>query len=294
MCSAISGIDQALLDIAGKDLGVPVYRLLGGPTRNRVRVYARPDLPRGDIFEQARLAREAGYNAYKIGFGQATDQTDAALIRLTANTVCRLREEHGDDLEIMVDNHGRFGVDSAIQLARALAPYQLRFLEEPIPPDNVDALVKVARAGSGVPIATGERLFTRWGFREVLEKQAAEVIQPDICHAGGISELRRIAALAEIYFVPVAPHNPQGPVSTAAAVHLAASIPNFSILEHCRRYPWFNDVQRDPLRIESGNVELPTKPGLGVELVEDVISTSPYKPLTPAQYYGPDGAVADV
>jgi galactonate dehydratase len=298
--SAMSGLDQAFWDIAGKALGVPVYRLLGGPVRDRIWAYARPDLfglQEPEQTAEATLeAQGAGFSAFKISAPfERVEYAERDLIEGTVEVVRAARRVVGDSMHLMVDNHGRHGADTVIDLLRRLREYSLLFYEEPTRPDNIKVLERVAAAQTGVPLATGERLFTRWGFRELIESQAVSIVQPDICHAGGISEVRRIAAHAELYGQRLAPHNPLGPVSTAASIHLAAATPNFLMLEHCRRNPWFNGVQRgEPLQLHDGHFELPQGPGLGIELDEDVIARHPYQPRAFYDIRYPDGAVAEV
>jgi galactonate dehydratase len=203
--------------------------------------------------------------AFKINAPyERVEYAERDLIEGTVDVVRTARKVVGDRMHLMVDNHGRHGADTVIELWRRLREYSPLFYEEPTRPDNVKVLARVAAAQTGVPLATGERLFTRWGFRELIEAQAVSVIQPDICHAGGISEVRRIAAHAELYGQRLAPHNPLGPVSTAASIHLAAATPNFLMLEHCRRSPWFDDVQRGkPLQLQAGHFVLPEGPRPG-------------------------------
>ncbi len=288
--SAISAIDQALWDIAGKALGVPVYKLLGGPVRDRIRAYSHANDPEG-----AKKLVKMGFTGIKAGGWYTNENIDERLIpQKLREKVQAIREAVGPDVDIMIDNHGRSRPSVAVRQIMAVEDLGLLFFEEPVPPDNLDALALVRQAGFETDLATGERLFTRWGFKDLLERQLVDVIQPDICHGGGISELRRIAAMAEVYYVQVAPHNPNGPISTAASVHLAAAIPNFLILEHALSEPWHNKVQVEPLKLVNGYFELPTKPGLGVELDEEVIASRPYesRPYGGAYYY--DGAPADV
>jgi galactonate dehydratase len=193
----------------------------------------------------------------------------------------------------MVDLHGRTTPAMAIQYGLALAPHRPWFLEEPCPPENVDAMVEVARA-LPIPIATGERLVTRFQFRELLEKRACAVIQPDVCHCGGISELKRIAAMADAYYVSVAPHNPLGPVATAVNVHFAFTAPNFLIQEVMRAdVPWRNEVVDGGVEIVDGHVLPPTRPGIGIEVDEAAAAAFPYAPEPPLETFHPDGAVAD-
>jgi len=297
--SAISGIDQALWDIKGKAFGVPVYELLGGPVRDKVRFYthAGGDSPE-ELAEVARSLVRAGWDALK--YLTAGPHEDGALferrdLEEAGERMHMVREAVGDEVDVMLDCHGRFTPADAIKVGRLVEPYKPLFFEEPVPPEDVDAMVKVSRS-LRVPIATGERLYTRWGFKDVLYKHAVDVIQPDLCHAGGISEARKIAALAEVFYVKVAPHNPLGPVSTAACVQLDAAIPNFLIQEvalYDRIAPWVNNFVMEPIKIERGYATLPKKPGLGVELNEDEIRKHPYKGQDLPRIYAEDGSVTE-
>jgi galactonate dehydratase len=290
--SALSGIDQALWDLTGKVYGVPVYRLLGGPVRDRIRLYAHGGC------DAVPAIREAGFTAVKCGPGVDTSsQRDHVVAERFREHVCAMREASGPDMDLMIDNHGTSRPQQAIRMLSAVDDLGLLFFEEPCPPDNPDVLEPIARCGFKTRLATGERLFTRWGFRTVLERQLVSVIQPDLCHAGGISEVRRIAAMAETYYIQVAPHNPYGPVSTAACLHLCAAIPNFLILEYVwTNEPWRSRVQKgEPIRSEGGYLKLPEAPGLGIDLDEEVIAARPYDPVAISSYrrYDADGAVAD-
>jgi galactonate dehydratase len=294
--TALSGIEQALWDILGKELGVPVYRLLGGAARDRVQLYTHCGGHTPD--ELARNAQDLvakGWRALKIGsLGFESFANEGQCIEAVTRRVRAMREAVGPEVMIMMDAHGRHTPAQAIRLARALEPYDLFFLEEPVPPDNVDAFKRLAEAGLNINIATGERLFTKWGYRELLEGQYVDIIQPDVCHDGGILETRKIAAMAETYYVRVAPHNPNGPVATAASIHLGACLPNFVILEYAQNQPWRDQVLRKPLEIVNGYVALPTEPGLGVELNYEAIAKLPYKPLDYSGAFWPDGGVADI
>ena len=289
--SAISGIDQALWDIRGKVLGQPVYQLLGGAVRDRVRMYTH--LGGGDmksVYETHRspdpqpmvdlaLAVVAkGYTAVKVLMTPPTEALARGIeLRTTDRFMSALRKGLGDDIDIMVDCHGRHYPAAAIDFCRTLAPYRPYFIEEPVPPENVDAMVEVRRA-SPVPIATGERLVTRYEFRQVLEKQACHVIQPDLCHCGGLWEAKKIAAMAETYYVGVAPHNPLGPVANAAALHFALSTPNFLIQEDMLSdVPWRWDVVRHDLKTEAGYWLKSEAPGLGVEVDEEAAKRHPFQ-----------------
>ena len=212
LTSALSGIEQALWDIKGKALGVPVYELLGGPTRDRVRVYAHV----GNNPDTIKARKAEGFTAFKTGvysrdqLGVVASQAD---IEAAAETFARIREAGGKDADIGIDFHGAISPQNAKLLIKALEPYQPLFIEEPVQCQNVDVMADIAR-GTHLPIATGERIFTKWGFREILEKGAASILQPDLCHAGGIMETRIIAGMAEAYYASLAPHNPLGPISS--------------------------------------------------------------------------------
>ena len=283
--SAISGVEQALWDIKGKALGVPVYELLGGPCRNRIKMYVggwfggahTPE----DFAARARWAVNQGFRALKWDpFGHSDLFINQEASRRAVECVRAVREAVGPEVELFIEAHGRLSPANAIRLARQLEPYDIGFYEEPVPPENIAAMEKVARSVH-IPIATGERLFTVFGFRELLERQVADVIQPDPCHAGGISAVKKIAGMAEAYYVAVAPHNPNSPVATAVCLHLAAAIPNFLILEMTLDLdvPWRRDLLTEPIEIKGGFIELPRRPGLGVELNLDVVRAHPYRPV---------------
>lgn len=293
MTSAMSGIDQALWDIAGKAYGQPVYRLLGGPCRDRVRLYARGDLGLPTMADEAQAAIKEGFTAFKWGYGPTGRPFDEAEnIRVAQETAESIVAAiGGQPLALMIDCAGLFSLNGAMQMIRGLQGYPMLFIEEPVCVDNLNEVERLHQAGLGFNLALGERLCTRWAFRDYLERRAVDVIQPDICHAGGISELRKIATMAEVYGVRIAPHNPYGPVALAAAVHLAAATSNFLILEYCRFSPLFFAVQTQGIQVANGYAELPTAPGLGVELNLDLIEQHPYQPLKIRQYYGADGAV---
>lgn len=295
--SALAALDQALWDIRGKAWGVPVYRLLGGPTRNHIRLYTHVG-----IYQPALMVEDAqrdiadGYTAMKTG-AWAGDAAlpEAERIAAFAERIGLLRKTVGPHIDIMVDDHGRGRPSSAVRLMQALEPYNLFFLEEPTQPDDVEGLARVRAAGPKMDLATGERLYSKWDFRTLLEQRLVDVIQPDLCHAGGISECKKIAALAEAYYVKVAPHNPQGPVATAAAAHLAMAIPNFHILEYVRQEPYRDQALREAWVVEKGQLTVPDRPGLGVELNEEVLLASPPRlQRGPRNAFMADGSVFDV
>ena len=274
LTSAISGIDQALWDIKGKYFNVPVYELLGGPTRDRVRVYAHCNGRTTDEFiANAKKLIDQGFDAFKTGIdGPVEPIPDDEFIEKFSNRIGTIRDALPKHVQLAIDFHGKVSPPAALKLVKELEQYNLMFIEEPVQCENVDVLVTIARSTS-TPIATGERLFTRWGFREVLEKQAAMVLQPDISHCGGITEARKIAAMAETYYSYVAPHNPLGPISLAAGIHVDASIPNFLCQEQVHLGEGY---LKNPFVIKDGHIDLPKLPGLGVEVDEDYIREQAY------------------
>src|SRR5688572_28541443 len=267
LTSALSGIEQALWDIKGKFLGVPVYELLGGPTRDRVRVYAHV----ANTPERLKARKDQGFTAFKTGLKNMTQSGVVAPQKYIDEAVegfAALRGAGGKDVDIGIDFHGAISPQNAKLLIKALEPYQPMFIEEPVQCQNVHAMVEIAR-GTHLPIATGERIFTKWGFREILEKGAATILQPDLCHAGGIFEARLIAGMAEAYYATIAPHNPLGPISLAAGLHLAASIPNFL----CQEQVTLGDgYLKQPFKVENGYVAIPEGAGLGIELDENQLA----------------------
>jgi galactonate dehydratase len=299
--SAVAGIDQALWDIKAKALGVPLFELLGGPVRERVRTYVNlgseldGDARRPEMWaDGARVAREAGFDAMKVyPLSPVRPVEGLAPLREAEGLVAAVREAVGDDVDVMVDLHGRTTPATAIQLGRMLEQHRPFWLEEPCQPGNVDALAGVARA-LPIPIATGERLATRGEFGELFAKRACAVVQPNVCYCGGVSELRRIAAMAETSFVSVAPHNPNGPIGTMVSVHLALTLPNFLILERVRDdAPWRDEVVDAPLETRDGYALPPTRPGIGVELVEEVAAAHPGGSPPPHLEHALDGALLD-
>jgi galactonate dehydratase len=288
LTSALSGIDMALWDIKGKALGVPVYELLGGPTRSRVRVYAHAGTPTSITEHLSR-----GFTAFKTGVAKRRParyvETPAA-VQYAVEKFAQLRHAAGDQVDIAIDFHGAISPALAKLLIRGLEPYQPMFVEEPCQAQNHDVMAEIARS-THLPIATGERVFTKWGFREVLEKRAATILQPDLCHAGGITEVRLIAGMAEAYYAAIAPHNPLGPISLAAGVQLAASIPNFLCQEQVSLGEGY---LKKPFVVRQGYLDLPTGPGLGIELDEDALADKIGHDWTNRESYdADDGSVVD-
>ncbi len=280
---AMSGIDQALWDIKGKVAGLPVYQLLGGAIRERVPVYINHAFFRGldpladapGYAERAVEAVEAGYTAIKIDpYGSLRGGATPGELRRATATVEAVRAAIGPDIDLAVDCHARFSIATAIQAGRALEHLDLLFFEEPVPPENVAALRKV-REQLRLTLASGERVYTKWGFQQLLDAQAVEIIQPDIAHCGGIFEARIIAARAEAHYVQVAPHTYYGPVALAAALHLDATIPNLlrqERLEPHEPIPRRQELLTTPLTLRDGALLVPTGPGLGIAFDEAVLA----------------------
>jgi galactonate dehydratase len=288
LTSALSGIDQALWDIKGKALGVPVYELLSGPTRRRVRVYAQASSP-----EKVKELLGKGFTTFKTGPAKRRPSRyveTPAEVHYAAEKFAELRKAAGDDADIAIDFHGAISPALAKVLIKALEPHAPMFIEEPINCQNHDVMAEIAR-GTYLPIATGERVFTKWGFREVLEKRAATILQPDLCHAGGITECRLIAGMAEAYYAAIAPHNPLGPISLAAGIQLAASIPNFLCQEQVSLGEGY---LKKPFAVDKGYVEVPTGPGLGIELDENALADKIDHDWKNRELFDPDdGSVLD-
>jgi galactonate dehydratase len=279
--SGIACVEMACWDIIGKALGQPVWRLLGGKVRDRVKAYANGwytvERTPEAFHKAARTVVERGYTALKLDpFGAGQLELDHAETVRSISLVEAVRDAIGPAAELLVEMHGRFSPATAIRLARSLERFEPSWIEEPCPPENLKALAKVA-AHTDLPIATGERIHDRIEFRELFELQAADIIQPDVGHLGGILETRKLAATAETHYVLVAPHNVGGPVLTAASLHLAACTPNFKIQEH------FNDFADAAIKkvasglpeVVDGHFALPTAPGLGVELDLDAVAEFP-------------------
>ena len=288
LTSALSGIEQALWDIKGKFMGVPVYELLGGPTRDRIRVYAHV----GNSPERVKQRKAEGFTAFKTGVKNSTKSGVVAskqFVDEAAAAFAALREAGGNNVDIGIDFHGAITPQTAKLLIKALEPMQPMFIEEPIQCQDVEGMAEIARS-THLPIATGERLFTKWAFREVLEKRAASILQPDLCHCGGIMEARLIAGLAESYYATMAPHNPLGPISLACGLQLAASIPNFLCQEQVSLGEGYI---KNPFKIEDGHVKLPEGPGLGIEIDENALADKIGHDWRNQETYFEDGSVVD-
>jgi galactonate dehydratase len=297
--AAISGIEHALWDIKGKALGVPVWELLGGKCRERIRVYQAPGGGTAEAMAEnaVALVERYKYTALKLNPFPANylNVSWNETVKQVAARVEAVRRAVGDDVDVAVDIHAKlFEPIRAIEIAEALHQYRLFFLEEPIRPENLDALVGIKQQIK-MPIATGENLYSRNQFRNLLIRQAADYIQPDVCATGGLLELKKIAAMAESFYVSVIPHNPCGPVATAVNVQFAACTQNFVILEYkADDQPPRRDLLQEPIRLVDGYLELPTGPGLGIDLNEDFIARNPAEGWRRALPTRPDGSLGFV
>ncbi len=279
--SAISGIEMALWDIAGQALGCPIWQLLGGRFRDRVRVYN--DCHAGDDETPAAYAQKAkevearGFSAIKFDIDPLPDRRDPYNRSISndhihhyVEVVTAIREALDRNTDLAIDAHWAYAPVDIIKIAQAFERLDLLWLEDPVPAENVEAMKKVKEA-SRTPICTGENFYTRFGFRELIHTQAADIVSPDMAKAGGLAEGKRIAEMADLYYMPLAPHNICGPVGTFAMTHVCAAVPNFLALEfhHLDNAVWENLVVEGPL-IEEGHIATGEKPGLGLTLNEDV------------------------
>ena len=284
--TALSGIDIALWDLRGKILGVPVYELLGGPYAQRLRVYANgwyttPGTPEQNA-EEAKKVVAMGYTAMKFDpFGRMAHTTiTPEEAQLSEDRVAAVREAVGPNVDILVEVHARFNVYTAVHLANRIEKYNPFWFEEPVSQENVSEMKQV-RSRINIPVATGERLYLKFPFFELVRNEAVDILQPDICNAGGITELKKIAGMAEAQHIMMAPHNTNSAVGTVASMHLDAAMPNFLIQEyHAEFYePHYFEVIEGLPRQKEGYVDLPSGPGLGIRLNEELMNSHPYLPL---------------
>ncbi len=259
---AMTGIEMALWDIKGKALGVPVYELFGGKIRDRVRLYTH-----AHSAERAREYVDRGYGAIKTGG-----------VSDPLSKVAAIRKEVGDEIDLMVDIHGPpwLTTKDAIRMGQALEEFNLLFYEDPVAPEDIDAIARVS-AAVNIPIAAGERHATIWGVKELIEREIIDVVQPDTGRAGGLMQMKKMAAMAEAHYITFAPHDGSlGPIAEMAAVHLCATLPNFLILEHLEDdVPQRYEVMQPQPTIVNGFMLVPDAPGLGVDIVEDAIAHYP-------------------
>ncbi len=296
LMSALSSVEMALWDIKGKDLGVPVYQLLGGKVRDSIPCYANgwfaPAKTPQEFAKKAIEAKNSGFKALKWDpFGSAWLNISKEDLRNALACVRAVKEAVGEDVDLLIEGHGRFNIPTALRIAKALEEFDILWFEEPIPPDNKEGLAELKKRVN-VPIAAGERLYSRYEYREFFSLGCADFIQPDVSHAGGIMELKKIAAMAEVHHIPFCPHNPSGPVANAATLQLAACVPNFAFLETMSSdIPWRKDISDENITVENGCMRIPDKPGLGIDLNEEEIAKHPYEARNLRHY---TGALTDI
>lgn len=291
LMSALSGVEMALWDINAKDLGVPVYRLMGGKVRDSVPCYANgwfaPAKTPDQFAEKAALAIKQGFKALKWDpFGAAYLTMNRVEFEQSMAVVAAVREATRGKADIIIEGHGRFDIPTAVRIGHALEKFEPLWFEEPIPPENLEGLAEVKRRVN-IPIAAGERLYNRWNFRSLFELRAADFVQPDVSHAGGLAETKKIAAMAEAYHLPVCPHNPIGPVANAGTLQLAACVPNFYLLETMNTdVPWRSEITTEDVQFVNGEMVIGDKPGLGIDLNLDEIAKHPFDPRPLRHYKG--------
>jgi galactonate dehydratase len=293
--AAISGIETALWDVKGKAHGVPVYQLIGGRCRDKVRVYLgiggnSPD----DVAESARNAVRQGFTAVKMAPQPPSSEklTWNQVLKGTALRMQAVRKAVGDDLEIGLDPHARiFEPVRALELSEVVKPYRPMFFEEPLRPENIQAMGELHQK-IGIPIATGEMLYTKYEFRDLIAANAADILQPDLLLCGGLMEAKKIAAMAEAHYLTVAPHSPLGPVSTAVSAQFAVSTPNFLILEYRIDSKGSNrDLVLEPFKFDDGYLKVPETPGMGIELNEKAFKGRPLTNWHRSFIFEPDGNI---
>lgn len=281
LMSALAGIEMALWDIKGKALGVPVYQLLGGKVRDSVPCYVNgwfaPAKTPDEFAEKAKRVAELKLKGLKWDpFGKAWLTISKSDLAKSIECVRKVSETVGNDVELLIEGHGRFNIPTAIRIAKFLEEFNIYWFEEPIPPDNKEGLAEVKKR-TNVPISAGERLYSRYDYNEFFHFGGSDFIQPDVSHAGGIMEMRMIGSMAESRHIPFCPHNPSGPVANAATLQLAACVPNFTMLETMfSDIPWRADISDEDLTITDGNMLIGDRPGLGIELNEEEIAKHPY------------------
>ena len=291
LMSAISGIEIALWDIAGKYFNTPTYTFFGGKMRDKVKMYANGWFIRArepeEFAAKAKQAVELGVKALKWDpFGAAHMTISKEQMAKSMDIVGAVREAVGPDVELLIECHGRFNPSTAVEISRELAQYKVMFMEEPCPPDNIDSTAWV-HDHAAVPVAAGERCYGKYHCEELLSKKAVDVMQPDVFHVGGMLEGKKVAAMAEAKHIPVSFHNPSGPISNAAILQLAATVPNFLIHEIMLTDGNFRKlITNEEVVYEDGYILIPDKPGLGIEVNEEEILKRPYKPRNLRHYTG--------
>lgn len=291
LMSALAGVETALWDIKGKALGVPVYQLLGGKVRDSVKCYAnawfagakKPE----EFAQKAKIAVKNGFSGLKWDpFGKEYLNIDPKHLNEALDCIAAVKDAVGDQVHLIIEGHGRFNVPTAVRIGNALEKFGILWFEEPIPPDDKKGIAWV-RSKIATPVSGGERLYSRFEYADYLRMECADFWQPDVSHAGGIMEVRKIAAMAESHYIPVCPHNPSGPVANAATLQLAACIPNFYLLETMANdIPWRADVSTEKVKFENSEMFIPDLPGLGIDINEEEIAKHPYECRNLRHYVG--------
>lgn len=291
LMSALAGVEMALWDIKGKDLGVPVYQLLGGKVRDSVKCYAnawfagakKPE----EFAQKAKIAVKNGFSGLKWDpFDKEYLNIDPKHLNEALDCIAAVKDAVGDQVHLIIEGHGRFNVPTAVRIGNALEKFGILWFEEPIPPDDKKGIAWV-RSKIATPVSGGERLYSRFEYADYLRMECADFWQPDVSHAGGIMEVRKIAAMAESHYIPVCPHNPSGPVANAATLQLAACIPNFYLLETMANdIPWRADVSTEKVKFENSEMFIPDLPGLGIDINEEEIAKHPYECRNLRHYVG--------
>ncbi len=291
LMSAISGVEMAMWDIVGKYFNTPVYNLFGGKMRDRVKMYANGWFSGSKTPEnfaaKAKQTVALGVRALKWDpFGKAHMTLTKEEMHTAVESVAAVREAVGDDIELLIECHGRFNPYTAIEISRELAPFKPMLMEEPCPPDNTDAIAKV-KAKSLVPISAGERVYGIYAFDDLFSKDAVDIVQPDMFHTGGMMECKKVAAMAEAKHIPVSFHNPSGPISNAAILQLAAATPNFLIHEIMINDGSFRKaITNEEVIFEDGCILINDKPGLGIDVNVEAVEARPYHPINLRHYTG--------
>lgn len=291
LMSALAGVEMALWDIKGKALGVPVYQLLGGKVRDSVKCYAnawfagakKPE----EFAQKAKIAVKNGFSGLKWDpFGKEYLNIDPKHLNEALDCIAAVKDAVGDQVHLIIEGHGRFNVPTAVRIGNALEKFGILWFEEPIPPDDKKGIAWV-RSKIATPVSGGERLYSRFEYADYLRMECADFWQPDVSHAGGIMEVRKIAAMAESHYIPVCPHNPSGPVANAATLQLAACIPNFYLLETMANdILWRADVSTEKVKFENSEMFIPDLPGLGIDINEEEIAKHPYECRNLRHYVG--------
>ncbi len=291
LMSALAGVEMALWDIKGKSLGVPVYQLLGGKVRDKAPCYANgwfagARTPQ-KFAQKAKETIQLGFQALKWDpFGSAYLNLSAREFQEALRCIAAIREAVGSEVDLIIEGHGRFNLPTAKRLGHAMKEFQILWFEEPLCPESHESLADL-RQQIPIPVAAGERIYSRWDFYDFLTKKSADIIQPDVSHVGGIMEMKKIAAMAECCQIPLCPHNPSGPVAHAATLHLAACITNFYLLETMSAdVDYRNQICTENLLFEDGMIHISNEPGLGIDINEDAILNYPYKPCELRHYNG--------